>query len=167
MFTHSDLTSTLTSDRADRLRRRRVMTGAHVHSPKPSLQPIIWGLAVGAVQAASPVAVRWVDPAVLHALYITFIAAIYIGFAVADGRPKVIALESAVAGAFFILASIGVTASAWLLVAGYAAHGLKDFWQHRTRFVSGTRWWPPFCAVVDFLVASILAVEIASGTSFH
>ena len=143
------------------------MIGAHVHSTKPALQPIIWGLAVGAAQAASPVPVRWVDPAVLHALYIAFIAAIYIRFAVADGRPKVIAVESTVAGAFVVLASIGVTGSAWLLVAGYAAHGLKDFWQHRTDFVSGTRWWPPFCATVDFLVAAILAVEIASGMSFH
>ena len=66
-----------------------------------------------------------------------------------------------------VLASTGVTGSAWLLVAGYAAHGLKDFWQHRTGFVAGTRWWPPFCASVDFLVAAILAIEIAYGMSFH
>jgi hypothetical protein len=143
------------------------MHHAHIHSSKRSLQPIIWGLAVGAIQAASPVALRWVEPAVLHALYIAFIAAIYVGFAVADGRPRVIAVESTVAFAFLVLASMGVTGSAWLLVAGYAAHGLKDFWQHRTGFVSGTRWWPPFCASVDFLVAAILAIEIAYGMSFH
>ena len=29
-------------------------------------------------------------------------------------------------------AAAGVTGSAWLLVAGLAAHGLKDLWQHRT-----------------------------------
>lgn len=144
-----------------------VTTDAHSHSTKPSFQPIMCGLVVGAVQAASPVAVGWIEPAVLHALYIAFIAAIYIGFAVADGRPTVIAVESTVAGAFFVLASAGVAGSAWLLVAGYAAHGLKDFWQHRTDFVSGTRWWPPFCAAVDFLVAAVLAVELASGMSFH
>ena len=143
------------------------MTGAHVHSNRPAFQPIMWGLLVGAIQAASPLAVRWLEPATLHALYIAFIAAVYIGFAVADGRTKVIAVESTVAAAFAVLAAAGVTGSAWLLIAGYAAHGVKDLWQHRTRFVAGTRWWPPFCAAVDFLVAAILAVEVACGIAFH
>ena len=105
------------------------MTDAHNHSTRPA---ILWGLLVGAVQAASPVAFRWLEPAALHALYIAFIAAVYIGFAVADGRTKVIAVESAVAAAFLLLAAVGVTGSAWLLVAGYTAHGAKDLWQHRT-----------------------------------
>ena len=143
------------------------MTDAHVHPTRPAFQPIMWGLLVGALQAASPVALRWLDPATLHALYIAFIAAVYIGFAVADGRTKVVAVESAVAAAFFVLAAVAVTGSAWLLIAGYAAHGAKDLWQHRTQFVAGTRWWPPFCAAVDFLVAAILAVEVANGMSFH
>jgi len=143
------------------------MTDAHIHSTRPAFKPIIWGLVVGAIQAASPVAVRALAPATLHALYIAFIAAVYIGFAVADGRTKVIAVESTVAAAFVVLAAVGVAGSAWLLVAGYAAHGVKDFWQHRTHFVAGTRWWPPFCAAVDFLVAAILAMQVAYGMSFH
>ena len=138
-----------------------------LHSARPTFQPIMWGLFVGAIQAASPFAVRWVEPATLHALYIAFIAAVYIGFAVADGRTKVIAVESTIAAAFVVLAGFGVTGSAWLLAVGYAAHGVKDLWQHRTQYVAGTRWWPPFCATVDFLVAAILAVEIAYGMSFH
>ena len=145
----------------------RIMTDAHIHPTRPTFQPIVLGLLVGALPPASPIVVRWIEPAILHALYIAFIAAIYIGFAVADGRPKIIAVESVVAAAFLILASVGVTESAWLLVAAYAAHGAKDLWQHRTQFVTGTRWWPPFCAAVDFLVAAILAIEIASGMSFH
>lgn len=143
------------------------MTDAHIHSTRPAFQPIIWGLLVGAVQAASPVAFRWLEPATLHALYIAFIAAVYIGFAVADGRTRVIAVETTIAAAFLVLAAVGVTGSAWLLIAGYAAHGVKDLWQHRTKFVAGTRWWPPFCATVDFLVAAILALEVAYGMSFH
>jgi hypothetical protein len=143
------------------------MTDAHIHSTRSVFQPIIWGLLIGAIQAASPVAVRWLDPATLHALYIAFIAAVYIGFAVADGRTKVIAVESTIAAAFLVLAAVGVHGSAWLLIAGYAAHGVKDLWQHRTQFVAGTRWWPPFCASVDFLVAAILAVEVAYGMPFR
>ncbi|MCU1397165.1 MAG: hypothetical protein JWN62_274 [Acidimicrobiales bacterium] len=100
-------------------------------------------------------------------MYIALIAAIYIGFAVADGRTKIIAVETTVAAAFVALAAVGVTGSAWLLIVGYAAHGAKDLWQHRTQFVAGTRWWPPFCASVDFLVAAVLAVEVAYGMTFH
>ena len=129
--------------------------------------PVWWGLALGAVQAASPVIFQWLEPATLHALYISLIAAVYIGFAVADGRPKVIAVEAAVASAFFLIAAASVTATAWLLVLGYAGHGLKDYWQHRRQFVVNTRWWPPFCAAVDFLVALVLVVEIVAGVNLH
>jgi hypothetical protein len=91
------------------------------------------------------------------------IAAIYIGFAVADGRPAVIAVETTVAALFVVVAALAVTGPAWLLVIGLAGHGAKDLWQHRSGFVAGTRWWPPFCAVVDFTVAPVLAVLILAG----
>jgi hypothetical protein len=126
-----------------------------------------WGLALGAVQAASPMIFQWLEPATLHALYISLIAAVYIGFAVADGRPKVIGVEVAVAAAFFLIAAISVTATAWLLVLGYAGHGLKDYWQHRRQYVVNTRWWPPFCAAVDWLVALVLMIEIIAGVNLH
>ena len=106
-------------------------------------------------------------PGTVHALAITLIASVYIGFAVADGRPRIIAIECGVAAAFVILASIAVIGSPWLLVAAYAGHGLKDLWQHRTHLVRGTRWWPPFCATIDLLVASIIAIEITAGVHFH
>jgi hypothetical protein len=82
--------------------------------------PVLWGLAFGAIQAASPLALRWLDQATVQSLLLALIAAVYIGFAVADGRPKVIAVESTIAGAFVLLAAAGVTGSAWLLVLGYA-----------------------------------------------
>jgi hypothetical protein len=44
---------------------------------------------------------------------------------------------------------------------------LKDLWQHRTQFVANTRWWPPFCMVVDVVVAAIVVGEIAAGMSFR
>jgi hypothetical protein len=129
--------------------------------------PVMWGLVFGGIQAASPLGFRWLDPATVHALSIALIAAVYIGFAVADGRPKVIAVESAVAGVFVVLAAVGVTGSAWLLVIGYAGHGLKDAWQEHRQYVANTRWWPPFCATIDLLVAAILIIEIAAGVDFH
>jgi hypothetical protein len=86
---------------------------------------------------------------------------------VADGRRTVIAVESTVAGVFVIIAAVAITGSPWLLVVGLAGHGVKDLWQHRRQFVANTRWWPPFCLVVDWVAATIIAVEIIAGTQFH
>jgi len=126
-----------------------------------------WGVAVGVGQAATPLAFWWLDPATVYALGIVVIASVYIGFAVADGRRTVLAVESTVTGVFVIIAAVAVTGSAWLLVVGLAGHGVKDLWQHRRQFVANTRWWPPFCLVVDWVAATIIAVEIIAGTQFH
>jgi hypothetical protein len=92
---------------------------------------------------------------------------VYIGFAVADGRPRVIAVEAGIAGAFVVVAAAGVTGPAWLLVVGLSGHGFKDLWQHRRHFVANTRWWPPFCLVVDWFAAAILVVLVIVGVDFH
>ena len=131
------------------------------------LVPVLWGLVIGVMQAGSPLAFRWLDPATVYALELAAIAAVYVGFAVADGRPRVIAVETAVAGLFIVLAATAVTATAWLLVLGYAGHGLKDAWQQRSQYVANTRWWPPFCAAVDWILAAILIIAIAAGLHFH
>jgi hypothetical protein len=122
---------------------------------------------VGVLQAATPLVFWWLDSATVYALGVIVIASIYIGFAVADGRPRIIAVESLVAFAFIVIAAAAVTGTPWLLVIGLAGHGVKDLWQHRTQFVRGTRWWPPFCMVVDFVVAAIIAIEIAAGLGFR
>jgi hypothetical protein len=127
--------------------------------------PVAWGAAWGVLQAASPLALFWLPSATVYALGLALIAAIYIGFAVADGRPRIIAVEVTVASVFVAVAAAGVTGSAWLLVAGLAGHGLKDLWQHHTRFVANTRWWPPFCATVDFIAATLIAIAIVAD--FH
>jgi hypothetical protein len=128
---------------------------------------MLWGVAVGVLQAATPLVFWWLDSATVYALGLIAIASIYIGFAVADGRPKVIAVESSVAFTFVVIGAAAVTESPWLLVVGLAGHGLKDLWQHRTHFVANTRWWPPFCMVVDFVVAAVIVVEIAAGMDFR
>jgi hypothetical protein len=138
------------------------LTGASIQT-RQIPAPVIWGVAVGALQAASPLAFWWLDPATVYALGLALIAAIYIGFAVADGRPKVIVVESIVASAFVVIAAVAITASVWLIVVGLVGHGLKDLWQHRRQFVANTRWWPPFCLVVDWIAAATIAVAIIAG----
>ena len=147
---------------------------SHPTTPAPadtsttsSRTPMLWGIAVGIIQAATPVAFWWLDSATVYAVGLTAIAAIYVGFAVADGRLKVIATETGVAFGFVIISAAAITASPWLLVIGFVGHGLKDLWQHRTHFVSNTRWWPPFCMVVDWILAAIISVEIIAGLHFR
>jgi hypothetical protein len=124
--------------------------------------PVAWGIVWGCLQAASPLAFFWLDAASVYALGLALIAAVYIGFGVADGRPRVVAVETVVASVFVVVAAAAVTGSAWLIVAGLAGHALKDFWQHRTGFVASTRWWPPFCAAVDVVAAALIAVAIVA-----
>jgi hypothetical protein len=129
--------------------------------------PILWGVAVGILQAVLPVGFWWLDSALVWALTLVIIASIYVGFAVADGRPIVIAAEVGVAAGFIILAAVAIGSSPWLVVIGLVGHGIKDLWQHRTHFVANTRWWPPFCLVVDLVAASVIAVLLVTGVDFN
>jgi hypothetical protein len=128
---------------------------------------VLWGVVFGGIQAAAPLGFWWLTPATVYGLSVALIAAVYIGFTVADGRPRVIAVEAGVAGGFVVLAAVGVTGPAWLLVLGFFGHGVKDLWQHRRQFVANTRWWPPFCLVIDWVAAALLVVLIGVGVDFH
>jgi len=147
----------------------RPVGGAHeMHGGTGKLRaPVLWGVVWGVIQAASPLAFWWLDAATVYALGLALIASVYIGFAVADGRWVVVAVETNIAALFVLIAAAAVTQSPWLLVVGLAGHGIKDLFQHRSQFVANTRWWPPFCLVVDWVAAAIIAVEIVAGVDFH
>jgi hypothetical protein len=72
------------------------------------------GCRLGGIQAASPLAFWWLDTATVYALGLVLIASVYVGFAVADGRWVVIAVESNVAAIFVVVAAAAVTGSPWL-----------------------------------------------------
>ena len=118
------------------------------------------GVVFGGLQVASPLAVPWLTNSTVYAMGLTLIAAVYVGFGVADGRRAVIAVEVSVASVFVGIAAAAATGPAWLIVAGLAGHGVKDLWQHRTRFVANTWWWPSFCATVDLTAAAAVALMI-------
>ena len=137
------------------------------HASATTTTALRWGLIFGVLNAVAPLAFWWLTPSTVHAMLIALIAAVYIGFAVADGRPRVILVESILVASFVLVAAAAVTSTAWLIVIAYAAHGAKDLWQHRHQFVRGTRWWPPFCLAVDWTVATIVAIEILAGVAFR
>ena len=124
---------------------------------------ILSGVAVGIFQAFSPIVLWWLDAADVWGVALAVIAAVYVGFAVADGRKAVIVVEVMVAFAFVICATVAMASFPWLIVVGLVGHGLKDLWQHRTQFVANTRWWPPFCLVVDAVAAALTAALLLTG----
>ena len=138
---------------------------AHRMVEKRTFTPavIVWGIGVGIFQAFSPVAFWWLDSVDIWGVALAMIASVYVGFAVADGRRAVIVVEVLVAFAFVVCATVAMAAFPWLIVIGLVAHGLKDLWQHRTQFVSTTRWWPPFCLVVDVVAAALTAAFLLAG----
>ena len=148
-------------------RTEAIGTGAAIEAGSSASAAIGWGIVVGVVQAATPLLFWWLDGSTVYALGLAVIAAIYVGFAVSDGRVRVIAVETGVAFAFVLVGAAAVTGTPWLLVAGFVGHGLKDLWQHRTHFVANTRWWPPFCMTVDWVLAAIIVAEIAAGLHFR
>ena len=109
------------------------------NGPSTLRVPVIFGLLVGVLNVAAPLAFWWLPAATVYSLGLSLIAAVYIGFAVADGRRSVITVEIIVAAVFVVVAAIAVAASPWFLVAGLAGHGAKDLWQHRTGYVANTR----------------------------
>ena len=60
----------------------------------------------------------------VYALGLVLIASVYIGFAVADGRPRSSSSRASLR-VFTVIAAVAVTGSVWLLVMGLAGHGLK------------------------------------------
>src|SRR3954452_24201006 len=98
-------------------------------APHATALPILWGLLFGIGNAAAPLAFWWLSPATVLAMSVAMIASVYVGLAVADGRPRVVAIETGVASVFVALAAVAVTGSPWLLVCAFVGHGVKDLWQ--------------------------------------
>ena len=98
----------------------------------------------------------------LTAFLLTVISAIYIGFALADGRTSVIVQEVSAAGFFILLAALGLWVNPYLWVLGLFLHGVWD-WLHHEHGVK-TRvpdYYPPVCVVVDWSLALFLLVWLA------
>jgi putative flavoprotein involved in K+ transport len=68
---------------------------------------VLWGVVWGSSRPRSRSTFGGWDPATVLALSLALIAGIYIGFAVADGRARVIAVETVVAATFVIVGAAG------------------------------------------------------------
>ena len=95
------------------------------------------------------------------AVVLAIIAAIYVGFAVADGRTRVLLIEVTGASVFAALALLGLWSDAWFLVPGLGGHAVWDWVHHSGRHGASVRhWYIPFCVYVDVLLAMYVSVML-------
>ncbi len=92
------------------------------------------------------------------AVLMGFVGAVYFGMGVADGRPAVLLTEFGVAGVFLFAGWAALWADSALgLAVAYAVHGGWDAVHHPRGVPTSVRnWYPPFCAVFDWVVAAFI-----------
>jgi hypothetical protein len=130
-----------------------------LHKISTSRWRIIGGLA-GIASLPIHMLVSTESSAIIAALVLGMVAAIYVGFALSDGRPDVIRTELFVASLFVLAAYCSVAISPWLAVLAFTLHGFWDFaHDHGVKTVM-PRWYIPFCAIYDYAFASGLAAII-------
>lgn len=95
-------------------------------------------------------------PAVLIA-----IATYDVLFAVMAGTPTAIVIESLFASAFLVASIVGFRTTPWIIVAGFAAHGIADAFHDGFSPDAGIpAWWPGFCGAFDVAIAVVLALQL-------
>ena len=93
----------------------------------------------------------------LGTVMLVLVAGIYVGFAVQDGRDKILAIEGLIALSFVAAALAALWVSAWAIPAAYALHGFWDLAHHRHVATAMPAWYVHFCAVFDWVFAAGLA----------
>jgi len=89
---------------------------------------------------------------------LTVVASYYVLFAAMSDSVHTVLLESVVMTVFVAAAVVGFKSSAWIVVAGLAAHGVFDAFHGKLLENAGVPvWWPAFCAAYDLGAAAILA----------
>ena len=92
------------------------------------------------------------------AIILGLVAGIYAGFALQDGRAQILAIEGLAALAFLAFALAGLVWSPWFIPAAYGLHGVWDLLHHRKITTRLPSWYPPMCAVYDWVFAAGLCV---------
>ena len=136
---------------------------------RPELISDRLGVVLAVVAVAASMAWLWFTPVAerrtAEAIVLAVIAAIYIGFALAERDAGNLLIEVAFATAIIVVAFIGLAHSPYWLAAGLVAHGIWDLLHHHRHPVLGTRevprWYPPACLAYDFPLAIFVTLVAA------
>lgn len=82
------------------------------------------------------------------------VGAVYLGFAIADGRTSAIAVQAVSMLVFTLVAYVGIEEGSKALIgAGWVAHGFWDAIHHEGHGPTEVKtWYPPFCATADLVI---------------
>jgi len=96
----------------------------------------------------------------LFALFFAYTACVYLGAALSDSRMVWLSVEFALSLVFFTFAALGLVRDPAWLAAGFILHGIWDMLHHPAAAIKTkvVKWFPPLCAVFDFVVAAYLLV---------
>ena len=112
------------------------------------------GAALGLASTAFTAALNGSDRFLYLGILLGAFGAVYLGFAVADGRTSSFAVQYAGALLFLNLGFIGAREESHVLLGiGFLAHAAWDWWHHDGHGPTRVRtWYPPFCAVADVII---------------
>jgi hypothetical protein len=133
---------------------------------RPELLSDRVAVVLAAILAAVTMVALWSRPMserrISEGVMLAVIAAIYIGFALAERSGPNLAIELVFATVIIVVVYIGLAESRYWIAGGLAAHGVWDLLHHHRHPVVGTRelprWYPPACLVFDFPIAAFVAL---------
>lgn len=121
------------------------------------MSPLLIGVVLALASAALAAVVRF-ERRTFFALVLIISATYYILFAVMAGSLRATISESLVMTLFVMFAALGFRVTPWLIVAGFAAHGLLDLVHSPLISNPGVpAWWPSFCMAYDVAAAGVFA----------
>lgn len=103
-------------------------------------------------------ALCWVSGAELCSFSI---AGVYLGYAFQDGRVRMVAIEAI--GAVMLASCLLAVGYPTAIAVALGVHGLWDLLHHSVIPTDIPRWYIPFCALVDWVVAAGLLIIWASA----
>ena len=125
----------------------------------PIHSPVGFGIAIFSVTAPIHLLTDTETSISIAAITLALIGGAYIGFAVADGRPRVFWPELAVATLFGAAAVLGILWHWAALPLGLTLHAGWDLMHHNShRLARIPKWYVPFCVVYDLLAAGFLVL---------
>jgi hypothetical protein len=121
---------------------------------------LLIGIVLALASVALATAVKF-DRRTFYALVLIISATYYILFALMAGSVRATIIESIVMTTFVLFAAAGFRVNPWLVVAGFAAHGMLDVVHGQLISNPGVpAWWPPFCMAYDVVAAGVYARSI-------
>jgi hypothetical protein len=125
--------------------------------------PVLLGAMLGGLFAVAARGRRGRDESRVQAIGLVAAALVYVGFALADGTARWVAIEAIGLAVFGTVAWLGLRRSPRWLVAGWVAHVAWDVGLHLERWqpVVGD-WYPLLCVGFDLVVAGFLLRSLSS-----